>query len=108
MQTAPFDLPIHVRCASRNVVKIRSPKDAFDFLLSCPTQEGPLYESALEACFSALANKVHHADAYRGLLTFARAHGLLADGNGARSASRNLRVTLRTPAMPQPSQFRGH
>lgn len=110
MHSDSFDSPIHVRCETRAVVRIDSPMEAFDFLLSCPHQEGPLYESALEACFSALIDGAHVSDAQHGLRSFARAHGLLAEGNSAstRTGARRLRVAWRTPAMPQPSQFRGH
>jgi len=97
MQTIPFGSPVHVRCANQTVTSIRSAKEGFDFLLACQSHDGPLFESALEACFSALSNPDHAADARQGVLAFAHAHGYLAELEQPHISSRKLRVTWRNP-----------
>lgn len=92
MQASLFDSPVHVRRTCRTVARIRCAREGFDFLLTCPVQEGPIFESALEACFSALSNPSLNADARRGLATFAHAHGLLAEMTKPHMTARKLRV----------------
>lgn len=101
MQTVPFGSPVHVRCANQSVKSIRSVREGFDFLLACQCHDGPLFESALEACFSALANPDYREDARRGLLAFAHAHGYLAELDQPHISSRQLRVTWRTASTRQ-------
>lgn len=91
MNGSLFDPPIHLLCSCRAITKIESAKDGFDFLLTCPNQEGPIFESALAVCFAALANPSLSADARRGLATFARIHGFLADSGRRRTTERDLR-----------------
>jgi len=98
MQTIPFGSPVHIRCANHSVTSIHSAKEGFDFLLSCQSHDGPLFESALEACFSALANPDHTSDARRGLIAFAHAHGYLAELEKPQTGARKLRITWRSAA----------
>ena len=96
MHAAPFDSPVHVVFSGKTVTKLHCAKEGFDFLLTCPIQEGPIFESALEACFSALSNPELSADARRGLATFAHVHGLLAEvGSSPHTAARKLRIAWR-------------
>jgi len=73
-----FETPIRVAARPGKVREIASPQQAFDFLRTCPVQEGPIYESALEACFTATYDDTAVEDARRGLKAFAKAHGFLA------------------------------
>lgn len=91
MHSVLFDPPIFVSCHGRT--RIDCVREGFDFLLACPIQEGPIFESALEACFSALNNPALSADARRGVATFARIHGfLVTEAERHVAAGRSLRV----------------
>lgn len=104
MHVAPFDSPIHVLCPRKSLKKIHCAKEGFDFLLSLPVQEGPVFESALEACFAALSNPELSKDAHSGLAKFARVHGFLAGPSKARHApARKLRVAWRNKVTLRPS-----
>lgn len=104
MHVAPFDSPIHVLCPRKSLKKIRCAKEGFDFLLSLPVQEGPVFESALEACFAALANPKLSKDAHSGLAKFARVHGFLAGPSKTRHPpARKLRVAWRNKVTLRPS-----
>ena len=97
MLTIQFGSPVHIRCSNQSVTTIHSAKEGFDFLLGCQTYDGPLFESAVEACFSALANPDLINDARRGLIAFAHAHGCLAEVERPQIGARKLRVTWRNP-----------
>ena len=93
MEAFLFDRPVHLICTRRTVTKIRCARDGFEFLLTCPVQEGPIFESALEVCFAALSNPSLSNDARRGITTFARIHGLLAVNERAQAVEHKLRQT---------------
>jgi len=73
-----FETPVRITSRPGKIKEIASPKEAFDFLRTCPVQEGPIFESALEACFTATYDDEAIEEARRGLKTFAKAHGFLA------------------------------
>jgi hypothetical protein len=104
MHVALFDSPIHVLCPRKSLKKIHCAKEGFDFLLSLPVQEGPVFESALEACFAALLNPELSKDAHNGFAKFARVHGFLAEPSKPRQpTARKLRVAWRNELTLRPS-----
>ncbi|WP_034658623.1 DUF982 domain-containing protein [Chelativorans sp. J32] len=72
-----FKSPVRISLHPGRTTDIESPRQAFDFLRTCPVQEGPIFEGALEACFAATYNDEAIEEARRGLRTFAKAHGFL-------------------------------
>jgi len=78
MHPAQFELPVRVVLREK-VHEISSPRSALDFLLKCPVQEGPIFESAVEACFSATMNRASADEARIGFATYAKIYGILAE-----------------------------
>lgn len=78
MHQAQFELPVRV-VLREQVHEISSPRSALDFLLKCPVQEGPIFEGAVEACFSATMNRAPAEEARLGLATYAKIYGILAE-----------------------------
>ncbi|WP_309082603.1 DUF982 domain-containing protein [Chelativorans sp.] len=76
---ARFATPVRVAFRPGGAAReISNPREAFDYLRNCPVQEGPVFESALEACFVATYDTSCVEEARKGLRTFARAYRLLA------------------------------
>jgi len=84
MHQAQFELPVRVVLREK-VHEISNPQSALEFLLKCPVQEGPIFESAVEACFSATMNRAPADEARMGLATYAKIYGVLVED--ARSAA---------------------
>ncbi|WEX10020.1 DUF982 domain-containing protein [Chelativorans sp. AA-79] len=73
-----FETPVRITLRPGKTKEIANAREAFDFLRTCPVQEGPIFESALEACFVATYRSEAVGEARRSLKTFAKAHGFIA------------------------------
>lgn len=79
MDAAQFRLPVRIIVAPDEAVReIYSAEEALEFLMIWPHQDGPIYERAMNACFSATIDEDVRAEAERSFLGFARASGILA------------------------------
>jgi hypothetical protein len=91
MSSAYFARPVRVALPEGGTsAEIRCPGEALDFMLQCPVQEGPIFESALEACFVATYDPSCCEEARTGFAAFAKAYGLLSDASapeGRRNAA---------------------
>lgn len=79
MDAAQFRLPVRIIVDPRDAVReIYSAEEALEFLMIWPHQDGPIYERAMNACFSATVDDDARDEAERSFLGFARASGILA------------------------------
>lgn len=74
-----FEMPVRlVLRPGGPVTEVYSPAEAMAVLFCCEAQEGPIYESALEACFSATMDHHYCEEARSALVAYGRAYGLLS------------------------------
>ena len=79
MDQTPFASPVHVVTGrDERVAEIGCARDAFEYLQKARVQEGPIFESAMEACFAAMHDAAFAKDAQLGLAAYAKAYRLLA------------------------------
>jgi len=79
MYAAQFALPVRlIMRTGEPVTEIYSAEEALDLLMAWPTQEGPIFNRALESCLAASAEPMLAEDARRCFVAFANASGLMA------------------------------
>lgn len=79
MDATQFLLPVRlVLRPGEPVTEIYSVEDAFAFLLNWPTQKGPVFQRAMDACLAAAVDTVSSEEARKAFVRFARVSGLLA------------------------------
>jgi hypothetical protein len=97
MDRLQFIVPIRVAVESEPVTEIYGVEDALSFLQQWRVgRDGPLFQKAFNACFSATVDLVTAEEARKALVNFARVAGILSrDGqilsdHGGDSLPRNL------------------
>lgn len=104
MDGLQFFMPVRLLIeAEQPVIEIYSVGQALDFLLGWPLgRQGPIYQRALNACFSATVDQGSTEAARRAFFGFAKVGGLLAKDTSippARLARGRLRNRMR-PSSP--------
>jgi len=79
MYAAQFALPVRiVMRPGEPVTEIYSAEEALELLMAWPTQEGRIFNRALEACLAASADPGLAEDARRQFVAFANASSIMA------------------------------
>ena len=80
MDRLQFVIPVRIRKEPEATVdEVYSVNQALDFLIGWPgTTQGPVYETALNACLAASVDEVSAEDARTAFISFARFSNILA------------------------------
>jgi hypothetical protein len=80
MDRLQFVIPVRIlRAPDASVDEVYSVSQALDFLIDWPgTRQGPIYQTALNACLAATVEEVPTEDARRAFISFARFSNILA------------------------------
>jgi len=80
MDNLQFFMPVRIMPkADEPIIEIYGVAHALDFLLAWPIgRQGPVYQKALNACFTASVDETSTEDARKAFLGFARVCGILA------------------------------
>jgi len=105
MDSLQFLMPVRlVTEAGQPVIEIYGVDEALDFLLAWPIgRQGPVYQRALNACFSASLDQSSAEDARKAFFNFAKVGGLLAKDAliSASNSSRRRRIAAYRVARPR-------
>lgn len=80
MDRLQFFMPVRIVITDdQPVEEMYSVNQALDFLISWPSgRQGPVYQTALNACLAATVDKVSTEDARKAFISFARITNILA------------------------------